>query len=193
MYSIFFYFSLWIKVRQSFLCLIIRSNTMLKRSKPSFGWSNVDCLLWGFAILWHWSTIATLFQCSFIEFFAAKIVLVSLLQYVLLQRHNVSAHLSSSLKRPGSLLSCFLWTLQQVLGKKLLVAFALKLTVQYLERNWSPLACSSGTITSSKFSPDKAKLRESVSFQILHFCQCHRIFWRNCSKVSTFSVLRIVR
>ena len=56
-------------------------------------------------------------------------------QYVLLQRHNVSEHLNSSLKRPGSLVSCFLCVLQQVLGQKMTVAFAVKSWVHYSERS----------------------------------------------------------
>ena len=78
MYSIFFYYSFWIKVRQSFLWLFIRSNTMLKRSKSPICWSNVDCLLQNFAILWHVS-ISTVFHSSFIESLATEFVLVTLL------------------------------------------------------------------------------------------------------------------
>ena len=76
MYSIFYY-SLWMKVRQSFLCLFIRSNTILNRSKSCIGWSNFDCLFQHFAILWHGS-ISTVFQFSFIESLATEIVLVTL-------------------------------------------------------------------------------------------------------------------
>ena len=41
-------------------------------------------------------------------------------------------------------------------GEKLSVAFAVKLSVQSLERNWSHSARFSGRITSSKISADKA-------------------------------------
>ena len=76
-YSITFYYSFWIKERQSFLCLSIRSNTMLNRSKFSIGWSNVDGFFQHFAVLWQ-NSIATVLHCSFIEFSAAKHVPVSL-------------------------------------------------------------------------------------------------------------------
>ena len=60
-YSIFFYYSFWIVVRQSSLCLFIRSNSMVNLSNSSIGWSNVDCLFQNFAIPWHGS-ISTVFR-----------------------------------------------------------------------------------------------------------------------------------
>ena len=52
--------------------------------------------------------------------------LLSLQQFVLLHKQSISVHLNTSLKSPGSRLSCFLWILQHVRGKKLVFASALK-------------------------------------------------------------------
>ena len=104
--------------------------------------------------------MSAVFQCSFIESFAAKLVLVSLFIKTTIcfstetQRFYTSKFFFEETRL--SLLSCFLRALQQVLGKKLSVALAVKLSVQSLQRNWSHSARFLGIITSSKFSSDKA-------------------------------------
>ena len=51
-------------------------------------------------------------------------------QWVLLHKHNISVKRKTSTKRPGSRLSCFLCSVQQVLGKKLVVALVVKSSLQ---------------------------------------------------------------
>ena len=164
-YSIFFYYSFCIKVRQSFLCLFIRSNTMLNRSKA--GWSNVDCLFQHLAIVWHGS-ISTVFQSSFIESLATEFVIVTLsilatLGFATQAQHSWTPDFFFKLNSPGSLLSCSLWAVQHVLGKKLPVAFAVKLIVKSRECIASDSFLFSGRIISSMFCDDRANYWESVS------------------------------
>ena len=157
-YSIFFYYPFWIKVRQSFFYLFIRISSMLNRPKSSISWNYLNRYLQHFAILWHWSTIATVVQCLFIESFAAKIVIVSLFiitTICLLQRHNISAHLFFEETR----LSLFMLLLGITAssGKKMSVAFAVKSSVESSERNCWRSARFSGRIKSSKIFSAKAK------------------------------------
>ena len=49
---------------------------------------------------------------------------------MLLHKHNISVQRKSSLKRPGSRLPCVVCFVQQVVGKKLVVALAVKSSVQ---------------------------------------------------------------
>ena len=84
-------------------------------------------------------------------------------QYVLLHRHNTSAHLNSSLNRPGSLLSCCLCFTQHVLGKKFATASAVKLLTQSFDRNLCYSALISGLIQSSSSFSARARYSESVS------------------------------
>ena len=69
-------------------------------------------------------------------------------QYVLLHRHNISVHLNSSLKKPGSLLSCCLCFTKHVLGKKFATASAVKLSTQSFDRNLFHCALISGLVQS---------------------------------------------
>ena len=167
---------------------------MQNRSKSSIGWSYTNRLLQHFAILCYWSTITTIFQCSFIEFFAAKLVLVSLLIIKTICFATETQHLCTSklfFEETRLSLSCFLWTVQQVLGDKLSVSFTVKLSVQSLERNWSHSAFSSFFWEEwylRNFLLIKLSEGSRYPFQFLHTCQYHKTFWRKCSKVPAFSV-----
>ena len=159
MYSIFFYYSFWIKVRQSFLCLFLRSNTMLNSSKSSICWSNVDCLLQNFAILWHGS-ISTIFQSSFIESLATEFELVTFSIVATIGFATQAQHFWTSklfFKKSRLSLIMFLVSITASSGENVSVAFAVKLSVQSRERNWYHSARFSVRITSSKFSSDEAK------------------------------------
>ena len=77
MYSIFFYKTFWVEIRQSLFCLFVGCNAMFHCWKSSVGWSNVDCLFQHFLILWHGS-FSTTCQSSFIESLAFEFVLGTL-------------------------------------------------------------------------------------------------------------------
>ena len=83
--------------------------------------------------------------------------------YVLLHRHNISVHLNSSLKRPGSLLLCCLCFAQPIRGKKFATASAVKLLTQSFDRNLCHPAVISGLIQSSSSFLARARYSESLS------------------------------
>ena len=138
MNTILFNNSLGVEKRQTLLCLLICSNAVIFRAEPSVGTGNIFLLDQHFLILGHGSITAVL-KCSLVESFAAELILVrlSIIATIgLAQRHNISVHRNSSLKRPGSLLSCFLCFSQHVRGKKLPLESAIKLSLQSsLRRN----------------------------------------------------------
>ena len=84
-------------------------------------------------------------------------------QYVLLQRHNISVHLNSSLNGPDPLLSCCLCFTQYVLGKKIDTTSAVKVSTQSFDRNLCHSAPVSGLIQSSSSFSARARYSESVS------------------------------
>ena len=84
-------------------------------------------------------------------------------QYVLLHRHNTSVHLNSSLKRPGSLLSCCLCFTQHVQCRKFATAQAVKLSTQSFDRNFCHFALISCLIQFSSSFAASARYNESVS------------------------------
>ena len=75
MYSIFFNYSLWIKIWQSLLCLLLRYYIVLHRSESPVHGRCIYSVLQDLPILRHWS-ISTSLQCPLIESFTAKLVLV---------------------------------------------------------------------------------------------------------------------
>ena len=165
------YKTIWVEIRQPLFCLFVGCNGMFLCLDSSVGWSNVDCLFWHFSILWHGS-ISTVFQSSFIVYLATEFVLVTL-SIVVTICFATQAQLFGTpeffYKQSRFLLSCFLWAVQHVHGKKLPVAFAVKLSVQSRKRIASHLFFFSGRIMSSKFSSDRAKYRESVSISSSSF------------------------
>ena len=78
--------------------------------------------------------------------------------------------------------------LQHILGKKLSVALAVKLSMQSPERIIFHLSRSSDRITSVSFLPAEPSRERRSPFQILHTGQRHKTFLRNCNKIPTFSV-----
>ena len=81
----------------------------------------------------------------------------------MLHKHNNSVQRNSSLKKPGSRLSCSLCFVQQVLGKKLVVALAVKSSLQFSVLINSHSALDSSRMQSYNSFSDRAKYKESVS------------------------------
>ena len=81
----------------------------------------------------------------------------------MLHKHNISVQRNSSLKRPASRLSCFVCFVQQVLGKKLVVALAEKSSLQSSVLNRLHSALDSSRMQSYNSFSDRAKYKESVS------------------------------
>ena len=69
--SISFDYSLWIKVGETFLNLIIGGNRVIVCSESSIVRSDVHFLVQNSPILFQWS-VAALFQYAFVETFTAK-------------------------------------------------------------------------------------------------------------------------
>ena len=121
------------------------------------------------ALLWHGS-ISAVFQSYFIEISAAEFVLVTLSIVATIWVATQAQHFRTpevffiKSRLSLSLLSSFLWAVQHVLGRKLPVAFALKLSVQSRERIASHSFLFSRRIKSSKFSSNRAIYGESISF-----------------------------
>ena len=161
--SITLAFLLLAKVRQTFLKLFIGSSRVLDCSESSFVTFTVS-----FKTLRYFSSGPTPL-CSSTHLLGALLLNLGLLevillqQYVLLHRHNNSVHLNSSLKRPGSLLSCFLCFTQHVGGKIFTTASALKLSTRSFDQNLCHSALSSGLIQSSSSLSAREKYNESVS------------------------------
>ena len=115
-------------------------------------------------ILFQWS-VAAPFQYAFFETFTAKFKFIrgDVIAAVCLTTHNMSVHLNSSLKRPGSFLSCRLCFTQDVRGKKFATASAVKLSTQSIDRNLCYSALISGLIQSSSSFSARARNSEYVS------------------------------
>ena len=77
MNTILFNNSLGVGIRQSLLCLLIRSNAVIFGAEASVGTGNIFLLGQHFFILGHGSITAVL-KCSLVETFAAELILVRL-------------------------------------------------------------------------------------------------------------------
>ena len=77
MYSIFFHYSLGIKIRQTFLGLFVSHHIVLHGAESPVCWRYVNSLIQHFSILCH-GTISRVFQCSLVESFTAKLILVGI-------------------------------------------------------------------------------------------------------------------
>ena len=136
---------------------------MIVCSESSFVRSDVHFLVQDSSILFQWS-VAALFQYTFVETFIAKTMLIRGDVIALsLHRHNIYVHLNSSLKRPGSLLSCYLCFAQHVRGKKFATASAVKVSTESFDRNHCHSPLISGLIQSSSSFSARARYSEFVS------------------------------
>ena len=81
MYSIFFHHSFGVKTGQSFPGLFISWHIMLICSKLSIAWSYIEWFIHHLSIFWSWP-ISTVFSRSFLQTFAAEIILIA---------HSISA------------------------------------------------------------------------------------------------------
>ena len=77
--------------------------------------------------------------------------------------HNISVHLNSSSKRPGSPLSCCLCFTKHVLAKKIATASAVKLSTPSIDRNFSYSALISSFIPTAISFSARARYSESLS------------------------------
>ena len=151
MNSISFDYCIWIKVWETFLNLFIGGNRVIVNSESSIVRSDVYFLVQDSPTLFQWS-VAALFQCTFVETFTAKFKFIRgdvIATVCLTAQTYISVHLNSSLKRPGSLLSCCLCFTQHVLGKNFATASAVKLSTQSFDRNLCHFVLISGLIQSS--------------------------------------------
>ena len=184
-------YSFWVKVGQTFLNLFIGSNRVIVCSESCTARVDVYFFVEDSTILFQWYP-ASLFQYRLVETLTAKytfIKVTSYQQYVSLHRHNVSVHLNSSLKTPGSLLSCCLCFTQHVWGKKFVTGSAVKLMKQSVDRNLCHSALVSGRIQSFSFFSARARYKKSVSI-----ASSSNLFisqnLSNCSRVPTCIILQ---
>ena len=135
-----FVYSLRIKVRDSFLSLLLSCYTMVVYAESTTGRSYIFCFIQHFSIFFHVS-LSTVFKCSIVWYLCAKFKLVFQRVYqqcVLPHKPNISVHWNSSLKNPSSLLSCFFLVLaQHGWRNKLLQASAVDESFQSLLRDTS--------------------------------------------------------
>ena len=161
-----FDYYLWIRIGDTFINLSIGGNRVIVCSESTIVRSDVYFLVQYSPILFQWS-VAALIQYKFVETFTAKfkflLEVTSKQQYVLLHRHNISVHLNSSLKRPGSLLSCCSCFTQHVRGKKFATASAVKVSTQSFDRNLCHSSLISGLIQASSSFSARARCSKSVS------------------------------
>ena len=87
-------------------------------------------------------------------------------EYVLLNKHNTSVHLESSLKSPSSPLSCFLCLPRNIQKKIFPAAPTVKVSVQSFLRNYSHSIFILGGIQFSSSILARARDSEFVSFPV---------------------------
>ena len=96
----------------------------------------------------------TFFQISTIEYILVCGNIIAAVSFA--TKNSISVLLNSSLKNPGSLLSCFLCFSEHFRGKKFATALAVKLSVQCFDKKRSQSAFISGHIqSSSSFSANQ--------------------------------------
>ena len=173
MYSNFFYKTFWVEIRQALFSVFVSCNAMFHCLKSSVGWSNVDCLFYHFAILWHGS-ISTVFHSSFSESFAIAIelVLVTLSIVATIEfATQAQLFLTPEFFFEKSRLSLMMLLVSSTIcsWEEVAVAFAVKLSEQSHERTAHHSFLFFGRILSSKFFADRAKYRESVSISSSYY------------------------
>ena len=168
MCSIIFYIRFGIKIGYCFPGLFMSRNIILNCSISSVVSSDIDRRTSTLRFFGIGPSLQS-FRVRLLRRFMQNVHLLlfrSSQENDLLHKRNISVHLNSSSKRPGSLLWCFLCILQHILGKKISVALAVKVSVQHPESIALQSLCFSRRNSFSKFSSDRVNSRESVSFSI---------------------------